>query len=329
MDNSKPQRKIYLELPDIPQKYQGLRLAVHLHLFYFELISEFVEFMGNIPIPFDLFISVPETVSSDVSEIRTQFTALANVSSITIEYTPNCGRDIAPMLCTFNHVLQGYDVLLHLHTKRSPHDLNKEGWRCYILEHLLGSRDMVGRILTALTEGVGAVSPPDFLFNIPADGWSHPQNIREAQKVADRCGLGVNLKTDYPSIDFPQGSMLWARVDYLKAMFNTGLQYADFPPEPIPVDGTIVHGIERMFFLWGLNTSKKPVKLYCSHSELAFADYARQVYLAYDNALKERNTQVERLEAKKRKYQRLFCLLAWVNAILVVLFVMIVTLYNM
>ena len=326
MDNCKSLKREYSSLLDIPEHYQGLRIAVHLHLFYGDLISEFIEFLSNIPINFDLFISIPKPVSVDEQEIRTRFQALVNVMSIAIERTPNRGRDIAPMLCTFGQVLQGYDVLLHIHTKKSLHDPNKDRWRCYILEHLLGSKDIVGRILTALSDGVGAVCPPDFLFNIPADGWSHIVNMQEAQKVADRCDLGINLQVDYPSIDFPQGSMLWARVDYVKEMFNTGLQYADFPPEPIPVDGTIVHGIEHMFFLWGAKTSMKAMKLYCSHSELVFADYVRQVYLDYANAMETKDKQIEHLEVKRSKYQHLFRLFAWLSVFLAILFVMVVSL---
>ena len=327
MKNCKSEEKIYYELPDILRQYQKLRIAVHLHIFYTDLISEFVEYMGNIPIPFDLFISIPETISVNEQKVRTQFKALANVLTIVIERTPNRGRDIAPILCTFGQVLQGYDVLLHLHTKKTPHDSNKEGWRRYILEHLLGSKDMVGRILTALSDGIGAVCPPDFLFNIPTDGWSHPQNIQEAQKVAERCGLGINLQSDYPSVDFPQGSMLWTRVDYIEKMFKTALQYEDFPPEPIPVDGTIAHALERMFFLWGANSSMKVVKLYHSHSELIFADYARQVYLAYANAMEAKDKQLELSDARNRKYKRWFRLLIWLSVIQTILLVLILTLF--
>lgn len=320
----KSQKKIYHELPNTFERYQGLRLAVHLHIFYVNQIPEFVEFMSNIPIPFDLFISIPETVSADRQEIQTQFKALANAQTIVIEHTPNQGRDIAPMICTFGQILQKYDILLHLQTKKSPHDPNKEGWRCYILEHLLGSKDMVGRILTALSYGVGAVCPPDFLFNIPSDGWSNPNNIQEAQKVLERCGIDINLQIDCPSIDFPQGSMLWARVDYIKEMFNSGLQYTDFPPEPIPVDGTIAHAMERMFFLWGAKTSMTAVKLYRSYSELAFSDYARHVYLDYANAIKIKEEQLEYLNARVRRCRRLFHLLVGLMVVLVFLFLIVV-----
>lgn len=323
----KSQKKICSELPDIPERYKGLKLAVHLHLFYTDLIPEFVGYMGNIPIPFDLYISVPETIDSEESEIRMQFMTLGNISSTVIERTPNRGRDIAPMLCTFGQTLQKYDVLLHLQTKKSPHDPNKEGWRRYILEHLLGSRDMVGRILTALSDGVGAICPPDFLFNIPSDGWSHSNNIQEAQKVLERCGIGINLQTECSSIDFPQGSMLWARVDYIEKMFNTGLQYTDFPQEPIPTDGTIAHAMERMFFLWGADTPMKAVKLYLNHSELAFADYARQVYLTYANALEIKDKQLGKSKEKVRKYRRLFRLLVLLS-IMLAFFLMMAILYK-
>lgn len=326
MENYKSEVKLYSELLDIPQRYQKMRIAVHLHIFYPDLVPEFIAFLGNIPIAFDMFISVPESVSVDKQELRTQFKALANVSSVVIERIPNCGRDIAPMICTFGKELMRYDVLLHLQTKKSPHDPNKEGWRRYILEHLLGSKDLVGSILTALSFGVGAVTPPDFLFNIPPDGWSHPNNIQEAQKIVNRCGMGLNLQIDCPSIDFPQGSMIWARVDYIKEMFNTGLLYTDFPPEPIPVDGTIAHALERMFFLWGANTSMKAVKLYLSYSELAFSNYARHIYLDYANALKEKEKQLKKMEANRIRNQHWFCAIACLGIVLTVLLVMLVAL---
>lgn len=60
-------------------------------------------FLENIPIHFDLFVSVPETISVNEQEVQAQFRTLANVMSVEIRRTPNRGRDIAPMLCTFGN----------------------------------------------------------------------------------------------------------------------------------------------------------------------------------------------------------------------------------
>ncbi len=41
--------------------------------------------------------------------------------------------------------------------------------------------------------------------------------------------------------------MFWARREVLKPFFDLKLQDFDYPPEPIDVDGTILHTLERLF----------------------------------------------------------------------------------
>ena len=40
--------------------------------------------------------------------------------------------------------------------------------------------------------------------------------------------------------------MFWAKTDALKKLFEHGWKYEDFPEEPLPIDGTISHAIERV-----------------------------------------------------------------------------------
>lgn len=45
----------------------------------------------------------------------------------------------------------------------------------------------------------------------------------------------------------PFGAYFWARGAALAAMFRHDWKYEDFPDEPLPVDSTISHGIERIY----------------------------------------------------------------------------------
>lgn len=45
----------------------------------------------------------------------------------------------------------------------------------------------------------------------------------------------------------PFGSVFWFRVKALAPLFDHGWQHEDFPPEPLPQDGTISHAIERIY----------------------------------------------------------------------------------
>lgn len=61
--------------------------------------------------------------------------------------------------------------------------------------------------------------------------------------VHARMGLALPLP-DY--LDFPLGTMFWARAAALKPLAELGLTPDDYPEEPLPDDGTILHAIERL-----------------------------------------------------------------------------------
>ncbi len=46
---------------------------------------------------------------------------------------------------------------------------------------------------------------------------------------------------------FPIGTMFWARPRGLKALFKLNLNWEDYPEEPLPYDGSLLHAIERLF----------------------------------------------------------------------------------
>jgi lipopolysaccharide biosynthesis protein len=68
-------------------------------------------------------------------------------------------------------------------------------------------------------------------------------NLELATALAGRMGIEEPLP---PFFDFPIGSMFWARSKALKPLFELKLQWEDYPEEPLPEDGTILHAIERL-----------------------------------------------------------------------------------
>jgi lipopolysaccharide biosynthesis protein len=49
-----------------------------------------------------------------------------------------------------------------------------------------------------------------------------------------------------PFFEFPVGSMFWARPCALSPLLDLKLDWDDYPEEPIPDDGTILHALERL-----------------------------------------------------------------------------------
>jgi len=228
-------------------------VAVHLHVFYPELLPAFAAAFARLPFPFDLYVSVPDGVAADEASVRAALAGVPCLRQLVVRRCPNRGRDIAPLACLFGRALARYRYIGHFHTKRSPHDARGRGWLDFILGRLAGSADGCRRIFALLSGDCGLISAADFV-EMPEDpsGWG--RNLAPARDLVRRAGLTVDLAARFPVIVFPQGSMFWARTDFLRRFLDLPLSFDDFPAEPVGVDGTLAHAGERLFYVWGLGT---------------------------------------------------------------------------
>ena len=120
-------------------------IAVHLHLFYVDLLPEFVSYFANIPYGFDLYISCQE--GADVNAIRAGLKELKLAKTVDIRPLQNRGRVLAPLYVAFGSEILKHDYILHVHSKKSLYSgQEKGGWRQFSLELLLGSPEKVNSI---------------------------------------------------------------------------------------------------------------------------------------------------------------------------------------
>jgi lipopolysaccharide biosynthesis protein len=84
---------------------------------------------------------------------------------------------------------------------------------------------------------IGMVFPEDPDIH----GWG--LNRPFAESLAQRLNLGP--LPEY--FNFPAGTMFWADVSSLEPLFDLNLTWSDYPEEPLPYDGTVLHAIGRMF----------------------------------------------------------------------------------
>ena len=219
------------------------KIAVHVHIFYEDLIPEFASYLNNMPFKYDLFISVINEAAA--LACRETFAGRTNLRKLTIKVVPNRGRDLCPFVVAFGPQLREYDIVAHFHTKKSLYNEGAtEGWREYLLRELLGSSDRIQQIFNLLTDEVpyGMVYPQTYhLVLYQAHTWL--ANRALAERWAGALGLKA-LPRGY--FDFPAGSMFWARAEALAPLFNAGVTLEDFPPESGQTDGTLAHTLERM-----------------------------------------------------------------------------------
>ena len=86
-------------------------------------------------------------------------------------------------------------------------------------------------------EALGLVFPDDPHLS----DWDHNRDI--AEQLAVRMGIKHVLP---PFFNFPIGTMFWARPKALAPLFSLRLQWDDYPEEPIGIDGTVLHAVERL-----------------------------------------------------------------------------------
>ena len=221
----------------------NLRLGVVLHLFYPDLADDFAKYLRNIDQPFDLMITT-DTVEKKRQILRHPVAKIATLTKIRL--TPNRGRDIAPKVIAYAKDYKSYDLLLFLHSKRSPHAVSLANWRIYLLEQLLGSRAIVSNIvdLFAQVKDLGIVAPRH--FDPVSNGIEWGANYEDSKAFAAR--FGVSLGKPTAPMDFPSGSMFWARPQALQPILDLNLSIDDFELENGQVDGTLAHRIERLFY---------------------------------------------------------------------------------
>jgi GT2 family glycosyltransferase len=218
------------------------RLGVIAHVFHVAVAKEMLFYLHNIPVPADLCLS------TDTAEKQAELQAIFgswDKGSVEVRVTPNRGRDIAPKLVGFADVYDRYDLVLHLHSKVSTHAAFLAPWRSYLFETLLGSPEIVRSILDGFgrVPDLGMVAPQHYQAIRRWLGWNG--NFEGARAMAARMGLSLSPRR---ALDFPSGSMFWARPAALRPLLDLGLTFEDFPEEGEQVDHTPAHVIERLYF---------------------------------------------------------------------------------
>jgi len=220
----------------------GQEIAVHSHIYYEEELDFLIQKLKNIPTGFGLFISTNTNLKS-----KNILKKLLNedFTNVTLRITENRGRDIAPLLLAFPEIFNEYVYVLHIHTKKSPHDERLDSWYYFLIENVIGSREIVNSILSLFEKNptLGIIAPEHFYPVQSAITWG--PNFDQCKALLKEMGVLINT---YSVSDFPAGSMFWSRVDAYRPINDLGLQLNDFEKEAGQTDGTLAHAIERIFY---------------------------------------------------------------------------------
>jgi lipopolysaccharide biosynthesis protein len=245
MDYFQLNRSSKIQLIDLqaiptPQSLTAKKIAIQAHIFYPDLASELAKVLANFPAPFDLLISTPDAHNEE--SLRKQFQGIQHLQKLQILIAPNRGRDLGPLLYGFGKQLLDYDYFAHVHTKKSSatNDIGNT-WRQYLIHGLLNSSQDRSLKILNLLEDYGLIYPQKFpLIDVQNCQWG------ESLQAASTLCKSMQIPAPLPGyIEFPAGSMFWAKTAALKPLLEHSFIPEDFELESGQTDRTIMHAIER------------------------------------------------------------------------------------
>ncbi|MDL5366174.1 rhamnan synthesis F family protein [Xanthomonas sp. NCPPB 2654] len=221
-----------------------LRVGVMAHVFYPDLLGELTQALTAMPVPYVLMVSV---IDDDARAAAQQhLSSLPNLQTLKVRKVANRGRDLAPLIVTFREDILALDVVAHWHTKKSLYTgSERRDWRDYLTAALFGSTQRIAWTLGMFDAEprLGIVYPESFT-GIPLWGHTWLSNLQVCRELGQQLGIAIDASA---YIDYPAGSMFWARVTALQPIYALGLSLQDFPEERGQTDGTLQHALERMF----------------------------------------------------------------------------------
>ena len=227
---------------------QNFLIAIHVHVFYEDLLMEIMDKLSLMPFKYDLFIS---TISKEKKLFIEKCLLSLNSNNFEIRIFKNIGRDIFPFITQMKKKFKKYKYICHIHTKKSNHkSLLGANWRNYMYSNLFGNKNLISEIISDFekNERLGFIFP-EIYYDLIKDVYGF-DNIDFSLNKPNKLYMNFILKKidkKYKigeKIDFPAGNMFWAKVKAIHQIFNIRIK---FPKELNQTNETIMHGIERIW----------------------------------------------------------------------------------
>ena len=223
------------------------KLLIHLHVYYHEQLSYFLQKIGNIcNVDYDLYVTMHQHNPAAESKV------LAFFPDAKILIVENRGYDVGAFVEVLNHVnLAKYDYVLKLHTKKNTGsqllEINKSRiarryWSRMLIEALIDTPQIWLKNLQILAANskVGMIAAKKLITSETAS----------YEDIKDRV---VKTVSDFgfsplQSIRFVAGTMFLIRAELLKPLQQARYSMADFEiPDPKQGNNSLAHVMDRVF----------------------------------------------------------------------------------
>ena len=225
-------------------------IAVQVHIYYEDLIDEIINKTNNIPVKFDLYLSI---ISKKMKKSIEDKIKNSNANKYEIKIVENKGRDVLPIITQMKFKIRSYKYFCHIHTKKSKHDtFLGSNWRNYLFENLLGNKEITSEILMEFEKyhQLGFIFPEVYYDIIKGtDNYDstefplHKPNIKYMNFILKELFPGFSIGN---KLIFPNGNMFWAKISAIHQIFKIKFG-KKFQKELNQTNETFMHGIERIW----------------------------------------------------------------------------------
>ena len=222
-------------------------LAIHLHVFYLDTLETLLHSLskcGESLRGADLWVSTDSSEKARIIRSDIETSSCLNIfEKIEVRVCTNRGRNLGPLFIDLWPDLSSYNLLLHLHGKRSIGSKIGDSWRQDLLETLLPNNQVVkllrNQLATKSKIGLVIAQPPNSIR--PYLNWGN--NFAIAALLSKH--LNRVLKRESVLV-FPAGMMFWCQPAALEPLAKLCNSLPELPPEPLAIDGTYLHALERL-----------------------------------------------------------------------------------
>ncbi len=219
------------------------------HMYYEDLFDENLEILDTAAEYLDIIIT---TTSSDkVRLIGEKSHLYSHLKNVKILCSQGNGRDMAGLLVEARPYLSKYSYIGFTHDKKSSHHqkASGEGFKKIITDNILHSAGYVANVFSIFENNphIGLLVPPapEHASYFSSIGRRWCNDYAYFDSLCIKLGIKNIVKRDWSP--FSLGTSFWCRYDALKTLFEYEWSHCDFPDEPLPLDGSISHAIERCF----------------------------------------------------------------------------------
>lgn len=232
------------------ERKRSRRAAVIAHINYPELQKDCIGYLQQVPQSMDIFVT---TKSMDIKHEVERVLSADGGRNVHVIMIGDRGREIRGMLIECAAVFSEYEYVCYVHDKRTAGNISDkkigERYFCTLWENMLKSSRYIDHVLDFMeaNKHIGLLAPPEpyhwNYFRYLGQEWTG--NYQTTRQLADRLKLQCIISEEFPP--FILGTAFWCRSDALRPLFDYGFSEKDFEEEPLALDGTINHGIERIF----------------------------------------------------------------------------------